>query len=214
MQVVRDRPGDDRSTGCILVTEGTVADGAMLRTGLEGLGLCVVGQAPDVVTAVDLARAARPDALIVDLRVLSSDAVPALRALREERVVPVLLYGASSDGDAVRLGREAGALAHVPRSCPVNELGPSIEVALAHWRQLCRLEQNLARIRAQLESRIVVERAKGILMDTLSLLEAEAFRTIQKLSMDSGKPMREVAEAILLAHQARRTQARTPEAEE
>ena len=96
--------------------------------------------------------------------------------------------------------REAGVMGYIVKPFGEAELVPAIEVALARFQEFRTLEQELGDTRDALETRKLVERAKGVLMDAQGLKETEAFRKIQKLSMNSRKSMREVAEAILLAH--------------
>ncbi len=124
----------------------------------------------------------------------------AARALTEERIAPVLLLTAYSDREFVEGARDAGVMGYIVKPFGEAQLVPAIEVALARFQEFCTVEKELGDTREALQTRRVVERAKGVLMDSLGLKEAEAFRRIQKLSMNSRKTMREVAEAILLTH--------------
>jgi response regulator NasT len=173
-----------------------------LRETLESLGYDVVGEAADGKHAVDLARTLRPDIVIMDIKMPEMDGIAALRVLTEENIAPVLLLTAYGEGELVQQASDAGAVAYLVKPFRQSDLQPQIEVALARFGELRTLRAELDDVREALSVRKLVERAKGLLMETQGLKEAEAFRRIQKLSMDTRKSMKEVAEAILLAHQA------------
>ena len=171
-----------------------------LQEMLENLGHEVVGQAGDGQSALDQARELRPDLVILDIKMPELDGVSVARTLTEERVAPVLLLTAYSDREFVDGARDAGVMGYIVKPFGEAQLVPAIEVALARFQEFHALEKELGDTREVLQTRKVVERAKGVLMDTAGIKEAEAFRRIQKLSMNSRKSMREVAEAILLTH--------------
>jgi len=129
------------------------------------------------------------------------DGIDAARVLTEERVAPVLLLTAYSQRDLVVRAREAGVVGYLVKPFREADLIPAIEVALARFGEFKAMEQEVGDLKEALETRKFVDRAKGILMDTQGLTEAEAFRKIQKMSMNTRKPMKEVAEAVILAHQ-------------
>jgi two-component system, response regulator PdtaR len=172
-----------------------------LREMLENLGYLVVGEAADGVSAVNLARELRPDLVVMDIKMPEMDGIAAARLLTEERISPVLLVTAYSHRELVDSAKDAGVLAYVAKPFGEAQLVPAVEVALARFREFRALEKELGDTRSALETRKIVERAKGVLMDKHGLREDEAFRRIQKLSMDTRKSMRDVAEAILLARQ-------------
>jgi len=172
-----------------------------LREMLENLGYLVVGEASDGRSAVNIAREVRPDLVVMDIKMPELDGIAAARMLTEERIAPVLLVTAYSHRELVDGAKDAGVLAYVPKPFGEAQLVPAIEVALARFQEFRALEKDLGDTREALETRKLVERAKGVLMDRHGLKENEAFRRIQKLSMDTRKSMREVAEAILLAHE-------------
>ncbi len=172
-----------------------------LREILTGLGYLVVGEAGDGESAVNLARELRPDLVIMDIMMPVMGGIAVARTLTEERVAPVLLLTAYSQKELIQEASEAGVVGYMVKPFKESELVPAIEVALARFKEFRSLEQQVGGLKETLETRKLVERAKGLLMDTQGLKEAEAFRRIQKLSMDKRKSMREVAEAILLAHE-------------
>ncbi len=173
-----------------------------LREMLESLGYLVVGEAGDGESAVHLARELKPNIVIMDIKMPGMDGIEAGRILTEERISPVLLLTAYSQHDLVERAKEAGVMAYIVKPFHEADLAPAIEVALQRWHEFRSLEKEVEDLKEALETRKLVDRAKGILMDTQGLSEADAFRRIQKTSMDQRKPMKEVAEAIVLAHEA------------
>jgi response regulator NasT len=172
-----------------------------LREMLTGLGYLVVGEAGDGVTAVNVAREVRPELVIMDIKMPEMDGIEAAHILTEERIAPVLLLTAFSQQELVRRAGEAGVVGYLVKPFGETDLAPAIEIAIARFKEFRTLEREASDLRETLETRKRVERAKGILMQTQGLSEADAFRRIQKLSMNSRKSMREVADAILLAHE-------------
>jgi response regulator NasT len=173
-----------------------------LREMLLNLGYLVVGEVGDGRSAVNLARELRPDVVIMDIKMPDMDGIEAAKILTEERIAPVILLTAYSQKDLVERAKEAGVVGYMVKPFRESDLIPAIEVALARFKEFEALHKEVDDLQLALETRKLVDRAKGILMDTQDLSEAEAFRKIQKMSMNTRKPMKEVAEAIILAHQA------------
>jgi two-component system, response regulator PdtaR len=172
-----------------------------LREMLTNLGYLVVGEVADGRSAVNQARELRPDVVVMDIKMPDMDGIEAAKILTEERVAPVVLLSAYSQRELVERAREAGVVAYLVKPYREEELAPAIEVALARFAEFKDLEKQVADLQQALETRKLVDRAKGILMDKQGLTESEAFRKIQKMSMDNRKAMKDVAEAIILAHQ-------------
>src|SRR5689334_18489969 len=171
-----------------------------LREMLSGLNYLVVGESGDGASAVNLARELRPDLVIMDIRMPEMDGIEAARALTAEDIAPVLLLTAYSEPDLVARATEAGVIGYLVKPFREAQLGPAIDVTLTRFREFRQLKTELGNMKEALEARKVIERAKGLLMERHGLSEADAFRRIQKRSMDTRKSMREVAEAILLAN--------------
>jgi response regulator NasT len=176
-----------------------------LREMLTNLGYLVVGEVGDGRSAVNLARELRPDIVVMDIKFEADefDGIDAARALTEAKISPVLLLTAYSQKELVVRAREAGVVGYLVKPFREADLVPAIEVALARFKEFKAMEKQVGDLQLTLETRKYVDRAKGILMDSEGLSEADAFRRIQKMSMNSRKSMKEVAEAIILAHQAR-----------
>ena len=172
-----------------------------LKETLVGLGYLVVGEAGDGVSVVNLARELRPDLVIMDIKMPKLDGIQAAKVLTEDKIAPVLLLTAYSDRELVDRAREAGVVNYIVKPFRDAELLPAIEIAMARYAEFQEMDKKIGDLTEVLETRKLVERAKGVLMDTQGLKEQEAFRKIQQLSMNSRKSMREVAQAILLTAQ-------------
>jgi response regulator NasT len=168
---------------------------------LQSRGYEVVGEAADGRVAVDLARQLKPDLVIMDIMMPDLDGIAASRILSEERIAPVLLITAYTDEDLIGRAKDAGVFAYLGKPFTEMHLIPQIELALARFTEFQTLIKEAGDARNALETRKVVERAKGLLMAGRGMTEAEAYRHIQRLSMNNRRTMREIAEAILLTHQ-------------
>ena len=173
-----------------------------LREMLTNLGYLVVGEVGDGQSAINLTWELRPDIVIMDIKMPDMDGIEAARILTQERLAPVLLLSAYSQQELVQRAKEAGVASYLVKPFRESDLTPAIEVALARFNEFRSLEMEIDDLKETLETRKAVERAKGILMQLQNMNEAEAFRRIQKMSMNNRKPMKDVAEAIILAHQA------------
>jgi response regulator NasT len=172
-----------------------------LKETLVGLGYLVVGEAGDGVSVVNLARELRPDLVIMDIKMPKLDGIQAAKVLTEDKIAPVLLLTAYSDRELVDRAREAGVVNYIVKPFRDAELLPAIEIAMARFAEFQEIDKKMGDLQETLETRKLVERAKGVLMDTQGLKEQEAFRKIQQLSMNTRKSMREIAQAILLTAQ-------------
>lgn len=164
---------------------------------LRDNGFDVVGEAADGEKAVALARELRPDLVVMDVKMPLLDGISAAEILHKERIAPVVLLTAFSQRELVERAAEAGALAYVVKPFTPNDLIPALDIALTRYQQITSLEDEISDLGERLETRKVLDRAKGILNDTMGLTEPEAFRWIQKASMDRRLSMREVAQTVV-----------------
>ena len=174
-----------------------------LREMLTNLGYLVVGEAGEGRSAVNLARELRPDLVLMDIKMPDLDGIEAARILTEERIAPTVLLTAFSQRDLVERAKEAGVVGYLVKPIQEADLAPAIEVALSRFAEFRELEKEVDDLQDQLETRKLVDRAKGILMDSQGLSEADAFRRIQKMSMNTRKSMKEIAQAVILTHEVR-----------
>jgi len=172
-----------------------------LKETLQRMGHEVIAEAGDGRTAVDLVRRHRPDLAILDVKMPEVDGVDAAKEISAERLAPVLLLTAYSQQDLVRRAMDAGVFAYVVKPFTESDLRPAMSMAIARFTEFDALAREAASLAGALEARKLVDRAKGVLMDRHGLREQDAFRRIQQQSMNTRKPMREIAEAILLAHE-------------
>ena len=164
---------------------------------LRDNGFDVVGEAGDGETAVALATELRPDLVIMDIRMPQLDGIEAAKRLSENQIAPVVLLTAFSQKELVEQASEAGALAYVVKPFTPNDLLPAIEIALSRYQQILTLETEVADLVERFETRKLVDRAKGLLNERMGLSEPEAFRWIQKASMDRRTTMQAVAQAVI-----------------
>lgn len=170
-----------------------------LKQMLENLGYSVVAEAEDGQKAVQLAREAKPDVCVLDVKMPVMDGIDAAEIITNETLAPCILLTAYSDQELVSRARDAGVFGYLVKPFKPSDLSPAIEVAVSRYEQNRQLTKEISSLSERLEARKVVERAKGILMTDFNLGEAEAYRRIQVQSMNSRKSMKEVAEAIILA---------------
>jgi AmiR/NasT family two-component response regulator len=194
------------------VTDGDVAttparrvvvaeDEALIRLDivemLRDAGFDVVGEAGDGEEAVRLAEEHRPDLVVMDIKMPVLDGISAAERIAGARIAPVVLLTAFSQRELVERARDAGAMAYVVKPFSAADLLPALEIALSRHREITVLEAEVADLADRFETRKLVDRAKGLLQTKFKMTEPEAFRWIQKTSMDKRLTMREVASAII-----------------
>ncbi|HET8957822.1 MAG TPA: response regulator [Microcella sp.] len=164
---------------------------------LRDNGYDVVADVGDGEAAVEVATELRPDVVVMDVRMPKLDGIAAAKRLSENHIAPVVLLTAFSQKELVEQASEAGALAYVVKPFTQNDLLPAIEIALSRYQQILTLEAEIADMAERFETRKLVDRAKGLLNERMGLTEPEAFRWIQKASMDRRTTMQAVAQAII-----------------
>ncbi len=179
----------------ILVAEDETLIRMDLVEMLREAGYDVVGAASDGREAIELAESLQPDLAILDVKMPILDGISAAEKIIE--VSPVLMLTAFSQKDLVERARDAGAMAYVVKPFTINDLVPAIEISISRHRQMKSLETEVADLHERLETRKVIDRAKGILMKALNLSEPEAFSWIQRAAMDRRITMKEVSEAVI-----------------
>jgi response regulator NasT len=168
-----------------------------LKEMLEEDGYAVVGEAGDGETAVKLAMDLRPDLVILDVKMPVLDGISAAERIVSERIAPCLILTAFSQRDLVERARDAGAMAYLVKPFTKGDLVPAIEMAVSRHVEIAALEKEVTTLSERLETRKLVERAKGLLMARYEWTEPQAFRWIQKASMDRRMSMRQVAQVVI-----------------
>ena len=179
----------------ILVAE----DEALIRMDLVEMlieaGYEVVAEAADGAQAIELAQLHRPDLAILDVKMPVLDGISAAEKIIS--IAPVLMLTAFSQRELVERARDAGVMAYVVKPFSIGDLVPAIEIAISRHLQMRSLADEVADLHERLETRKLIDRAKGILMQALNLSEPEAFSWIQRAAMDRRLTMKEVAQAVI-----------------
>jgi AmiR/NasT family two-component response regulator len=179
----------------ILVAE----DEAIIRMDLVEMlseaGYEVIGEASNGQEAIALAKKLKPDLAILDVKMPVLDGISAAEEIIH--IAPVLMLTAFSQKELIERARDAGVMAYVVKPFSMADLVPAMEIAMSRHKQMTSLENEVANLHDRLETRKLIDRAKGILMSTLNLTEPQAFSWIQRAAMDRRMSMKEVALAVL-----------------
>lgn len=188
---------DEAARRRVLVAE----DEALIRLDLAEMlreeGYAVVGEAADGEQAVAMAEELRPDLVILDVKMPKMDGIDAAAKITGDRIAPVVILTAFSQRDLVMRARDAGTMAYLVKPFAKRDLVPAIELAVSRFSELQALESEVAGLSDRLETRKVIDRAKGLLMTSQGLTEPDAFRWIQRTAMDRRTTMKAVAEAVV-----------------
>ena len=191
------RPGGEAAPVRVVIAEDEAIIRLDLKEILEEEGYEVVGETGRGDEAVDLVKKTEPDLAILDIKMPGMDGLAAAREIAGERRAAVLILTAFSQRNLIEEARDAGALAYLVKPFQTSELIPAIEVALGRFHEMKALERENKSLEEQLETRKVVDRAKGMLMDRYSMAEADAFSFIQRTAMRERQTMKVVARRIL-----------------
>ena len=168
-----------------------------LKEMLEEEGYAVVAEVGDGEAAVERVTALRPELAILDVKMPVLDGISAAERIAAERLAPVVILTAFSQRELVERARDAGAMAYLVKPFTKADLVPAIEMAVSRFAEIRALDTEIGTLRERLEVRKLLDRAKGLLQSEHGLSEPEAFRWIQKTSMDRRLTMRKVAEAVI-----------------
>lgn len=160
-------------------------------------GYDVVGEAADGQQAVELAIELLPDLVIMDVKMPRRDGIDAASEIAEKRIAPVVILTAFSQRELVEKARDAGAMAYLVKPFAKADLMPAVELAASRFSEIAALESEIANLQDRLQTRKLIERAKGILMTSQSLTEPQAFTWIQRAAMDRRTTMKAVADVVI-----------------
>jgi response regulator NasT len=183
----------------VLIAEDEALTRTILRARLEKLGHTVVAEAENGAQAVEAARANKPDVIIMDIRMPEMDGIEAARRIVSDHPCAILFLTAFSEDALVEQAGEAGAIAYLMKPFRKEDLSPALEIAVKRYRQIQSQSKEISELKDTLETRKLIERAKGILMDRHGLKEEDAFKRIHFQARNQNKKMREIAESIITA---------------
>lgn len=183
----------------VMIAEDEELTRLMVKTQLEQLGHEVVAEVETGEDAVRVGVQQQPDVIVMDIKMPGMDGIEAARQLIEQHPCAIVFLTAYTEEELVEQAGEAGAYAYLLKPFRKQELGPSINIALRRFREVQAKDQEVQDLKEALETRKLIERAKGILMDRLGLSEAEAFRRIHFMARNQNKTMKEIAQSIITA---------------
>ena len=171
----------------------------IIRARLEKLGHIVIAEAGDGVQAIEAARTHKPDVIIMDIKMPVMDGIEAARRILNEAPCAILFLSSFNEQELVEQASETGALAYLMKPFRKEDLAPALEMAVRRFRQIMSQSKEIEELKETLETRKLIERAKGILMDRHRMSEEEAFKRIHYQARNQNKKMREIAQSIITA---------------
>ncbi len=190
-------------TKTVIIADDEAITRLDIKERLEIFGYEVVGEAADGFDAIELCRKKKPDVVILDVKMPMMDGLSAARMIKKESLSNcIIMLTAYSDHDFVEKAGESGAMGYLVKPITDNSLMPTIQVALKRSQEICQLQQENREKDRQLRNRMLIDRAKGLIMSEKKVSEEEAYQYIRKISMDKRKSMAVVAEMIIMGHQS------------
>jgi len=185
----------------VVIADSDAQSRKCLKAILNQAGHVVVGEADDGLEALKLVRTRQPDLVILDAKMVVMDVSDFAYIIEDDGLAPVVLMTQGEHHTINELVAEGYSFAYIIKPVTEKSLLPIIDIVLKDFRKIRYLEQEVDKLKNLIETRKLVDKAKGILMDSLKLSEAEAFKRIQKQSMNKRVSMKSVAKAIILAHE-------------
>ena len=193
------RATEEMTNHRVLIAEDNEKTRQFLKTQLELMGYTVVASVDNGREAVELVREMRPGIVIMDIKMPEMDGIEAARAISAENPVPIVLITGLTSGEVAAKAIEAGIFAYLIKPVTKKQLEPAIKLALARYREFNTMKGEVDSLKEAIETRKLVERAKGILMKRCNLSEEDAFKVLQTHSQKENKKMKEIAESIISA---------------
>jgi response regulator NasT len=185
-----------------VIVDDSVGSRLALSRGLERLGFELAGQGSKGSEAIRLAKELAPDVLFLAVGLQEMDGISAAARILEAHPLPIIILSSQLNPELIQRAKEIGVMAYMIKPLREEELLPTIELAISRFEEFTALRKENEDLKRALEGRKLIERAKGVLMEREKVSEHEAFARIQKGSMNTRRPMVEVAQAILLAEEA------------
>lgn len=184
----------------VIIIENDATWRRNIKAILAKMGYWVIGEAEDGQSGLKMIRSRQPDLVIIEAFLPGLDGYEVAQIVNEDKLAPVILVSSSTKQNIIEKAKAAKVFAFLIKPELESNLIPAVELALTNYQEIIRLENEVKELKDTLATRKVVERAKGILMETMGITETDAFKRIQKQSMNKRISMRAVAEAIILAH--------------
>ncbi|MBT96250.1 MAG: response regulator [Acidimicrobiaceae bacterium] len=181
----------------VLVAEDEAIIRLDLIESLESEGYQVVGETGRGDEAIDLVRNLKPDLVILDIKMPGMNGIDAAKIITDEGLAAVILLTAFSQQELIQEASNAGVLAYLVKPFQISDLVPAIELALGRFKEISELKEERTLLREDLETRKLIERAKGLLIDKYGLRESDAYRYLQKKAMEDRTTMKAIAEGTL-----------------
>lgn len=185
----------------VLIIDDQEVQRMILRKFLMIAGHQVVGEGVNGDEAITLTKQLKPDVIIMDVKMPVMDGIEAAKKISSSFPLPIILNTARNDQKTISRAKEAGVMAYLVKPLREEEINPTIELAISRFQEFQVLRQENLNLKKSMETRKVIERAKGLLMDKEGISEKEAFRKIQKISMDKRESMSKVAEALIMIYE-------------
>ena len=182
-----------------IIAEDEQLTRTIIRARLEKLGHTVVEEVGDGARAVDAARLHKPDFIIMDIKMPEMDGIEAARQILNETPCAILFLSSFNEQELVEQASETGALAYLMKPFRKEDLAPALAIAIARFKKIQGQAGEIEQLKETLETRKIIERAKGILMDRHHMSEEEAFKRIHFQARNQNKKMREIAQSIITA---------------
>lgn len=183
----------------IVIADGDPAFRKNLKALLNRSGYLIIGEAGDGISTLKLIRNVEPDLVILDTSLPSADSIELIKIISEDRLAPIILVSSSHFQETLAKAKESYVFAYLTKPFSESTLVASIEIAMANYQKIMHLNKEVLELRETLETRKITEKAKGILMKTMGITEEEAFKKLQRESMNKRISIRQVAEAVILA---------------
>ncbi len=182
-----------------IIAEDEQRTRAIIRARLEKLGHQVLAEAENGVQAIELVRLHRPDIIIMDIKMPEMDGLEAARNIVTQWPCAILFLSSFNEEELVEQAGDAGALAYLTKPFRKEDLGPAVQIAVQRFKQIQAQSKEIDQLKETIETRKLIERAKGILMDRHNMSEEEAFKRIHYQARNQNKKMREIAQSIITA---------------
>ncbi len=182
-----------------IIAEDEQLTRAIIRARLEKLGHQVLAEAENGVQAIELVRLHRPDIIIMDIKMPEMDGLEAARNIVTQWPCAILFLSSFNEEELVEQAGDAGALAYLTKPFRKEDLGPAVQIAVQRFKQIQAQSKEIDQLKETIETRKLIERAKGILMDRHNMSEEEAFKRIHYQARNQNKKMREIAQSIITA---------------